>query len=212
MLTLIDTTAFTLEKASRCSTTYIYKGHSVELFMICSGEPCIWLHNSRYELMSERFPVIPKYTQANWLNSESRYRHQSPIYFTTPDITPELLPGGWQTFITEVEKLINQYVIGTARRAQLSQHHFKRRFKSRRLHNKECQTYEWLELDIFRASLPVVSASDEVLKRASPWWQKAKQIFDSLPLATCWHDLTDNQFNVILEHFKTVTPKDLADN
>lgn len=204
MLPLIDTTAFTLEKASRCSTTYIYKGHYVELFMICSGEPCIWLHGV-YDVMSARFPVVAKYTQENWINKESRYRHQDPIYFT-PDITPELLPGGWQTFVSEVEKLISKCNIGTSRISQLPQ----RRFKSRRLHNKNYQTYEWAELNIFRASLPVVSVSDEVLKLASPWWQKTKQIFDSLPLVTCWHDLTDDQFNVILEHFKTVTSKDLA--
>ena len=203
MFTLIDTAAFTLENASRCSTTYIYKGHHVELFMICSGEPCIWLQGF-YNVMSSRFPVVAKYTQANWLNGESRYRHQDPIYFT-PDITPELLNGGWETFVAEVDKLISQYNIGSSRITQLPQ----RRFKSRRLHHREYRTYEWAELNIFRASLPVVSVADEFVKLASPWWQKTKQIFDSL-LVTCWHDLTDDQFNVILEHFKTVTSKDLA--
>ena len=104
-----------------------------------------------------------------------------------------------------MEKLINQYNIGSGRTTQLPQ----RRFKSRRLHNREYRTYEWAELNIFRASLPVVSVADEFLELASPWWQKTKQIFDSL-LVTCWHDLTDEQFNVILEHLKTVTSKDLA--
>jgi hypothetical protein len=157
---LLITQVYQLETSS-CETTYDFGGTIVKLWIITGGTPALALED--YSL-TQRFPIVSKWSNENWLKEENRYKHQNPNAIQGP--TYDVLPNGKQDII---DYALTNFPKAQTRQTRYNSLPIKGNIKGKKSLDKATKSYSQPSLTLnpyyFNVNVPKP-------ENYHPWWSK----------------------------------------
>lgn len=194
-------------ETSSCSTNFSIGDVEFELWIITGGSPCLAFADYSFD---ERYPKVEMWSNEHFHSGNiSHYDHQDIDHIQGPTIT--VLPND----LEDVKSFLRKYLpLRELRFKRIGGLPIKNFIKSNTVLDKENSTRVHCELDLRRIS-PVTFNSyaycgrcSEKIILFSDWWKKTLSIFDPLfSSSKNWEDLTEEQYQEIVEHLKLFNPK-----
>lgn len=186
---------------SACETLYDVDGEKVRLWIIMGGEPCLAFEDY---FDAQKFPVVEKYSDENWIKLQGRYRHQDKSNMLGPT-AQELLPEGLKTIHDFVQKNIGKK---RTRDSRYERFPIKNPIRSK----TKASSGGFVEMQFDpRPSGIVISTPTDTVPRSS-WWVRLDSIKRSIAggqssFATiAWENLTDDQYRMLSDMASSYEP------
>ena len=211
-------------KASACKRIFKVGKYTLKMYIITGGTPALSLENYAF---TERFPVIPKYSNENWNSARGLYTHQTS---QSDSIDFDVLPEGYAT----VERYLNENAPKwEKRRARFDglpltgyvQSYscfgmLKEIVSPTRLDKVDRKMYHF-RWSLVEHYLPLVhfesttscSNENECFERlATPWWKSFNALIDSFgTLVGGLESITENQYTELCKCLKMgIASSDIA--
>lgn len=200
--------------SSACESIIRADGVTLRLWIVTGGTPALSIDDHSF---SESYDnVVPKFRHEYWLNDQHCYAHQivqNPIQGPTVDDLPE----GEETVRKYLEKTLPLQALRTKRKAVLKELFGLRELKSPRIHDEKERSYAHLKLDLtswYRSSVLGESRyyvgrgyAAELAQQSTMAWKRLVELMNDENLPDTWEELTEDQFNEVVEALKSVAWK-----
>jgi hypothetical protein len=206
---------------SACETVYDVDGVIIKLWIITGGTPAIDFDTYGF---TKRFPAVEKWSDANYLKIENRYKHQERINLQGP--TFEVLPNGEQDILDYIKenlpkrdlclKRANELIdIIKGKNSELYDDGYGMKLESKGKRDVENHTIAKADWCIRPTYISPISVNSMIygglvgkIGLFSKWWKEATDLINHLSRSCFyWCDISEEKYQEIKAHIEKFNPK-----